>query len=179
MVVVAINGHIVSTTKAARRFLRFTPSSLQPHCAFDAVHPDDHDEVRSLLGANVTIGRTAIVRISNSDGSWRSVQVVRVGSDPDAGFVKLSLRNLARRNDAEACWSETLRRMSSASRCSWSPSSAPFVWASGSTGSNAPCFMAATTVAPPNCGRLCVGSAGKSGRRLFVDRSGATDDFSF
>ncbi len=93
LAVVSADGRIVSATTAASRLFGCAPGSVVRANAFDALHHGDHAAFRSLLGADAPAGQSVEVRVGVSGGTWRPVEILRVGAEPSgSGSTQLALR---------------------------------------------------------------------------------------
>jgi PAS domain S-box-containing protein len=93
--VLAADGVIVCSSPSAERVLGRTPTQLAGALAFDLVHPDDLERVRSALAEMLRrpgFSPPFEYRLGHADGSWLTVE--SVGRRHDDGLVLATTRDV-------------------------------------------------------------------------------------
>ena len=110
-------GTIRYESPSIERLLGYRPEDLVGQNAFDYVHPDDLERVRSIFGETTKrsgASRPAEVRFRHADGSWRYMEWIgnNLLEDPTVKGIVANSRDVTERKEAE----EKLREVREAER---------------------------------------------------------------
>ncbi len=111
------DGTIRYESPSIERLLGYRPEDLVGQNAFDYVHPDDLERVRSIFGETTKrsgASRPAEVRFRHADGSWRYMEWIgnNLLEDPTVKGIVANSRDVTERKEAE----EKLREVREAER---------------------------------------------------------------
>jgi PAS domain S-box-containing protein len=111
------DGIIRYESPSIERLLGYRPEDLVGQNAFDYVHPDDLERVRSIFGETTKrsgASRPAEVRVRHADGSWRYMEWIgnNLLEDPTVKGIVANSRDVTERKEAE----EKLREVREAER---------------------------------------------------------------
>lgn len=96
------DGTILYVSPSARRILGVDPAAEVGRNAFERVHPDDAEAVRTLFEEGLrdeSVSGTLIYRYRHEDGSWRHMESVgrNLRSEPGVGGIVVHSRDVTKR----------------------------------------------------------------------------------
>jgi PAS domain S-box-containing protein len=116
VIVVDGDGTLVFASEASRRILGREPEHWVGRSVFDLLHPDDiglaAEAMVTSIEGEAGVKEPLVLRVSDADGRWRSVEIVanNLSEDPRIGGLVISVRDLTERLQAREASDRDRRR---------------------------------------------------------------------